>query len=683
MVDGGSYNGRTISGIGLDKAGKIQYRALTVYLTSGASFLDDYHSLNQSCTDLIGTAGITSSDCSQVTNALQAVEMDSTWACPGATPPPMMCPTGTPITTTLDTFETGNGNWTPTTTSAAMWSRDSGFAKSGTFMQYGSDESTASDHQLSMTAGVVIPFEGRMYFDHAFEFESDFASNYYDAGVMEYSTNNGSTWADASRFFDAGQTYNGIVVAGSGNVLGSRSAFVSSSYGYTGTRLNLSSLAGESVKFRFRIGTDVSVGSFGWVIDNVAIYSCGPPPTPPVITAHPRPFTTYAGNSAAITFSAAASGTPAPTIRWQISLDGGVAWSDIAGATVATYSFTPSLSDNGKRFRAVFTNIAGAATTDAALLTVLPFRRLAPGDLDSDGRSDLVIWRPGTGAWHSLGSATGYSVGSAAAIQWGAMGDVSLLGDVDGDGQSDFLVWRPATGTWYWLTSSSGYSEMSAGSRQWGNQGLGDVPMVADVDGDGKSDLVVWRASTGTWHWLTSTSGYSYAAAGSVQWGNQGLGDVPLAGDFDGDGRADLSVWRAATGTWYWLVSSSGYSYASSASQQWGNHGLGDVPRLGDIDGDGRSDLVVWRASTGTWYWLTSLSGFSYASAGAVQWGNQLMGDTPLLGDFDGDGRADLTVWRAPTGVWYWLTSSSGYAYKAAGSKQWGNQSLGDVPMVK
>ena len=59
-----------------------------------------------------------------------------------------------------------------------------------------------------------------------------------------------------------------------GNPLAGRSAFVKSTFGYTGTRLNISSLAGQSVKFRFRIGNDDSVGSLGWVVDNVAIYKC-------------------------------------------------------------------------------------------------------------------------------------------------------------------------------------------------------------------------------------------------------------------------------------------------------------------------------------------------------------------------------------------------------------------------
>src|SRR5207302_73561 len=152
--------------------------------------------------------------------------------------------------------------------------------------------------------------------------------------------------------------------------------------------------------------------------------------------------------------------------------------------------------------------------------------------------------------------------------------------------------------------------------KQWGNISQGDVPFMADIDGDKIGDYIVWRASTGTWFWLTSTSGYNYASQGQKQWGSQSQGDIPLVGDIDGDGRVDLIIWRPSIGTFFWLTSTTGYSYANQGQKQWGNQGLGDRPFITDVDGDGRADLTVWRASSGYWYWLTSSSGYNYASQG-------------------------------------------------------------------
>jgi hypothetical protein len=168
-----------------------------------------------------------------------------------------------------------------------------------------------------------------------------------------------------------------------------------------------------------------------------------------------------------------------------------------------------------------------------------------------------------------------------------------------------------------------------------------------------------------------------------VQWGNAALGDKPFTGDFDGDGKADFAVWRPTDGTWYWVTSSSHYAYASAGAKQWGNNGLGDVPMLADFDGDRKSDLVVWRASTGTWYWLTSATAYSYTAARIVQWGNIALGDVPLVADFDGDGKADIGVWRASAGMWYWLNSSMGYVYSAAAGKAFGSAAAGDTPIIK
>lgn len=92
-------------------------------------------------------------------------------------------------------------------------------------------------------------------------------------------------------------------------------------------------------------------------------------PTPPSITQNPAATSVNAGSTA--TFTAAASGNPTPTVQWQVSTDGGSTYTDISGATSTTYSFTASAADDTKRYRAVFTNVAGNATTTGALLTVL------------------------------------------------------------------------------------------------------------------------------------------------------------------------------------------------------------------------------------------------------------------------------------------------------------------------
>jgi probable HAF family extracellular repeat protein len=380
------------------------------------------------------------------------------------------------------------------------------------------------------------------------------------------------------------------------------------------------------------------------------------------------------------TFTATAIAQVAFAIQWQVSTDGGAAWSNIAGATNASYTIIPSLADSGTRFRAVFTNSSGSTQSEAAELTVTATAG-APADVDADGTSDLIVWRPFDGNWYTLSSTVNPGPQSANAHQWGTAGDVPLTGDIDGDGIADLIIWRPDSGTWFWLTSSSGYAYASAGSRQWGNQSLGDVPMVADLDGDGRVELIVWRASTGTWFWLTSPTGYDHASARSRQWGNEARGDVPLIADLDGDGGGDLIVWRRESGTWFWLTSSSEYSYETQGSKQWG--ASGDTPVLGDIDGDTLADLIIWRPDTATWFYLTSSTGYAYASAGGQPWHTAGQTDVPMTGDMDGDGRADLVLWQAATGTWMWRTSRSEFALHSQRMQQWGSAALNDIPVIR
>jgi len=139
---------------------------------------------------------------------------------------------------------------------------------------WGRDDHTAGDSVIAMTRRVTIPPANvRMQFSHAYVFESD-GVHHFDGGVVEYSNDAGMSWLDAGHLITAGAAYGGTLDSHFANPLGGRSAFVNDSFGRTASQLDLSSLAGQAIQFRFRIGTDETFGNSGWFIDDVRIYQC-------------------------------------------------------------------------------------------------------------------------------------------------------------------------------------------------------------------------------------------------------------------------------------------------------------------------------------------------------------------------------------------------------------------------
>lgn len=271
IVDGGTYNGQTVAPVGLTKAGKIAYRALTTYLVSGSGFPEAAAAFSRSCTDLVGTAGITAGDCAEVQAALAAVEMAATPSCPeAAAPAPALCPAGQGAANLFfDDFETGvaNTNWRVFATDWNNWYYDNfGYTTSGLWHLVALNYDFWNDSSAYLRNSVPLPANARMQFSHYWDFEPPA----YDGAVVEYSVN-GTTWTDAASILSAGAGYPGAI--DSGPLMG-RLGYVGSSRRYTATQYDLSGLAGQNVNFRFRLGTDDSYDWWGWDIDDVRFYTC-------------------------------------------------------------------------------------------------------------------------------------------------------------------------------------------------------------------------------------------------------------------------------------------------------------------------------------------------------------------------------------------------------------------------
>lgn len=274
LVDGGTFNGQSVTGIGISKTADIYYQAQTNYLTAGSGWADLYNSLQSSCTDLVGVGGITSADCTQVSNALAAVEMSEGNACVVG-PPVELCPAGeTPNFAFSDGFESGVlDHWSVITmVGTNTWDVVATTPYSGTKHVLGGNPNSTSSSAIRHTR--YIPANAKLSFDHMPNFEAG-----YDGGVVEYSIDGNATWSDllAASPSVQGFGYNDTLYSGTANPLAGRDAFTNTT-SYNRTIVDLSGVAGTNLMgLRFHIGTDASVGRPGWSIDDVNIYTCGAP----------------------------------------------------------------------------------------------------------------------------------------------------------------------------------------------------------------------------------------------------------------------------------------------------------------------------------------------------------------------------------------------------------------------
>ncbi len=420
---------------------------------------------------------------------------------------------------------------------------------------FANDPATVNLAALTSPAVSIMGTDAQLSFKNRFNTETNF-----DGMVLEYSTNGGMTWTDViaggGSFVSGG--YTGTLNTGFSNPLPGRMAWTGNSGSYIDTVVNLpASLNGQTVQFRWLMGSDNGVGGAGVWVDDVQVFgarvcqSCNP-------------------NTCNI------------QRRGDFTGDGKTDYAVFRPST-GTWFIQP--------------NGAGAATGRAFGASG---DRLQPVDYDGDGKTDLGVYRAGVWYWvrSSDNTARGYQFGTAT--------DVPVAGDYTGDGKAELAVYRPATGVWYIVNTENG--EMTA--VQWGGNAT-DVPAIGDYDGDCKMDIAVRRTTNdpgpgATQFFILRSAG----GTSSVRWG---LDTMQMAiGDYNGDGKSDIGVAAMSNGLLYWYVIGLDNTVIVNGTQ----FGLsGDLVTVGDYDGDGRADLSVYRPSNSVFYYraVTNATQFGYA----------------------------------------------------------------------
>ncbi|MGB5013503.1 MAG: CHRD domain-containing protein [Pyrinomonadaceae bacterium] len=342
----------------------------------------------------------------------------------------------------------------------------------------------------------------------------------------------------------------------------------------------------------------------------------------------------------------------------------------ITGTSAITAPQIATLRANG-----MYVNIHTSAFPGGEIRGQLGKKR--PVDFDGDGRQDFSVLRfPAAGSprpitFWNYNSTTGTQIFGT----WGnSQTDYPAPGDYDGDGRDDFALFRAnAIGAQseFWIIKSS---DFTVRYFAWGIGG--DIVCARDFDGDGITDPAVFRrgASAGapsTWYIRRSSNGTVQTELFGTTGGTANDQDFPIPGDYDGDGKYDVAVYRAGalTPTNSFIVKRS--SDGGITYRQFGNF-VSDYILPGDYDGDGKFDYAVARTgatSTTPMVWWILQSG-----TGTVRvqpWG--ITSDFPVQGDYDGDARTDVAVFRqgaaAGAASHFWVLGSFSNSTQVT---QWG-----------
>ncbi len=347
------------------------------------------------------------------------------------------------------------------------------------------------------------------------------------------------------------------------------------------------------------------------------------------------------------------AGGTADVVAQNITFDDSAAAILADAGPLATGTFRPTNIGAGDTMPDFLPPYPNSATAGGATLASVF------NGTDGNGTWQLVVVDDATGGGTTNNIMGGWSIDITAGGTFGAKRFTSA--DFDGDGKTDMGVFRGSNAFWY-LRDNNTLNNRYINFGSGGN----DLPVPGDYDGDRRHDLAVIRVSGAfgtplSWFILNSSTN----TLQTIQFGTPTDRAVPQ--DYDGDGRYDVAVYRPGDGNWYIRNSNNGAAPTFRAVQ-WGGQ-TGDIPVRGHFNGRDTADIGIYRPTDNTWYIAPNPQG---DSSYAVQFGTS--GDLVVPGNYDGDTRTDIAVFRQSSGTWYILQSST----QTAIGRTWG--AAGDRP---
>ncbi|MET7276931.1 DUF2961 domain-containing protein [Kribbella sp. NPDC005582] len=339
----------------------------------------------------------------------------------------------------------------------------------------------------------------------------------------------------------------------------------------------------------------------------------------------------------------------------------------LVGTAPAPGFLDKSLKGGQQRFYTVAA-VDAAGNVGVSAPVVAAAKLATVSDVDADGKDDAVTFLRGDPAHVYVAKSTGTAFGAGALWHPSfAIGtEIPATGDFNGDGRDDIVTFTRGATADVWVSLSNGVDGFLPATKWHDHFAVGDeVPMVGDFNGDGKDDIVTFNRG-GHAVYVSLSDGGRFVQDGWLWHGTFGLpGELLDVGDFDGDGRDDIVTFTRGTAASVYVALSDGKSFLGSGWKWHGHFAVGtETPDVGDYNGDGRDDIATFTGSAAGDVYVATSTGTGFAGDGDL-WHDYFApnGEVPGSGDFDGDGLSDIVTFTQGANADVYVARSNGRAF--------------------